>query len=89
MYQKEEIYQYYIWIKLFEDYILEENMIISTHLYYSCKCISNAVFVSNTAMHIYGDNIQGPPNLWQRTFWPGSRIKTKKIVNLLQQIISK
>ena len=33
--------------------------------------------------------IQGPPNLWQRTFWPGTRIKTKIIENLLQQLIAK
>ena len=33
--------------------------------------------------------LQAPPNLWQRTFWPGSRIKTKKIENLLQQLIAK
>ena len=33
--------------------------------------------------------LQGPPNLWQRTFWPGSRIKTKKIENLLQPLIAK
>ena len=33
--------------------------------------------------------IQGPPNLWQRTFRPGSQIKTKKIEHLLQQLIAK
>ena len=38
---------------------------------------------------IYSKSIQGPPNLWQRTFWPGSRIKTQKIENLLQQLIAK
>ena len=32
-----------------------------------------------------GPNVQGPPNLWQRTFWPVSRIKTKKIKNLSRQ----
>ena len=34
-------------------------------------------------------SIQGPPNLWQRTFWHDSQIKTKKLESLLQQLIVK
>ena len=59
----------------------EAHRIIMKHT----KLLSNTLIclLRNTAnYYVYR---QGPPNLRQSTFWPGSRIKTKKIENLLQQ----
>ena len=47
-----------------------QYILIRRHL-----CIGKGYLRLKSLLSIH---IQGPPNLWQRTFWPGSRIKTKK-----------